>query len=199
MSIATPTAALVQTPKPNRPWRGVAGIILVISLLSMPRPAQAAANAASVRKAKVVLVALSFDRALKSRSKDGKVVVAVLGDCETASIISLAAGKSVNGMTIAIATMKPVKASQLANELTDAGAAALFVCSGTAQPDEIGKAATQAHALTISDDPEWVKTFFSMGVEDKGERAQLVLNLSVATGQGADFDPRIRAFARLTD
>lgn len=195
------TANRAKSPfkSPGHYRRVLAGATLGIAVLSTPRPASAAAGESSIRKAKVVLVALTYDRALKNRSKDGKIVVAVLGECETASIISLAAGKSVNGMTIVIEILKSAKAAQLAKELTDAGAAAVFVCSGAAQPQEIGKAATEAHALTISDDPEWVNTFFSMGVEDKGERTQLVLNLNVASDQGADFDPRIRAFARLTD
>lgn len=179
-----------------RPARLLAATLLVA--LAPPLVGGAAAEVAPTQKVKVLLTALSFDRSLKERAGD-KLVIGVLGACDTSSALLEAAGKSINGLPIAVQALGDYKGEgELSGDLKSKNVSVLYVCS--APGDTLGGIASSAkksNVVTLADNAEWVEEKLVLGVGEKEGRPELVLNVKAAKASGAEFDPRIFGVARV--
>lgn len=179
-----------------RPARIVA--VFMLAALTPPLIGTAAAEVAPTQKVKVLLTALSFDRSLKERAGD-RLVIGVLGTCDTSSALLEASGKSINGLPIAVQALGDYKGEgELNGEIKAKNVSVLYVCA--APGDSLGGIASSAKKLsvvTLADNAAWVEEKLVLGVGEKEGRPELVLNVNAAKASGAEFDPRIFGVARV--
>lgn len=179
-----------------RPATLLAAILL--TALAAPLSGTARAAVAPTQKVKVLLTALSFNRTLKERAGD-KIVIGVLGTCDTSPALLEASGKSINGLPISVQALGEYKGeAELTGTLKDKQVSVLFVC---AAPGEslagIAASAKKSSVVTLADNAEWVEEKLVLGVGEKDGRPELVLNVNAAKASGAEFDPRIFGVARV--
>lgn len=175
----------------------LAGALLAAALVA-PLAGTARAAVAPTQKVKVLLTALSFDRSLKERAGD-KLVIGVLGTCDTSSALLEASGKSINGLPIAVQVIGEFKSeAELSGEMKSKNISVLYVCAAPGESlTGIASSAKKTSVVTLADKAEWVEDKLVLGVGEKDGRPELVLNVNAAKASGAEFDPRIFGVARV--
>lgn len=171
---------------------------LLVAGLAPQLAGSARAEVAPAQKVKVLLTALSFDRSLKERAGD-KVVIGVLGACDTSSALLEASGKSINGVPIAVQSVGDFKGeAELGGDIKNKNISVLFVCAASDEAvGSIASAAKKHNVVTLADNAAWVEEKLVLGVGEKDGRPELVLNANAAKAAGAEFDPRIFGVARV--
>jgi hypothetical protein len=169
--------------------------VLLALLFSMPALADEEGPALSPsHKAKIFMAGLSLSRGLPA-VKDNVVKVLLAGDCETADALSTFVDKKLNGATV---EFKRIGAGEVLKSMGEQLPAIVFLCPEANKkiPDVVA-AAEKYKVVTISDDAAGVDNGLMFGVEVRGARAGLVLNLPQAKSIGLEFDPRFYVVARV--
>lgn len=146
-------------------------------------------------KAKILMAGLSLSRGLPNAT-GSQVSVMLGGECETADALATFEGKKLNGATV---EFKRVNDADILKKLTEGGTpAVLFYCSESKKRlKDIAALAAKLKVVTISDDVDDLKNGLMFGVEVRGERAGLVLNMPQAKAIGLEFDPRFYVVTRV--
>ena len=161
----------------------------------------ARADISESRRAQLIIKALSYDRAIKTRAK-ATVNLAVLTNgsgCEdeVAALNDAARNARVDGLPLKVATQvwsEDIAAVEAA--LTAANVTAAFVCPGTrGRISAIVATARKLDILTFAGSEADVRAGISIGVVARGSRPVLMVNMSAVKEEGVDLDSALMRFA----
>jgi hypothetical protein len=179
-------------------WCAVAASLFALTVTLWAQPARATSGVDPSLRVKILLTALSFDRALKQRAGD-KVTILSSGTCDTRAVLDAADGKAIGGLPIrtvqAASTYETLTAQALEEKAT-----LLFVCDASGKQLEMYlKFASTFNLLMMVENADLVAKGAALGVVDEGGRPRLVLNPEVSKKAGADFDARILSVAKIVN
>lgn len=177
--------------------RRVLGLALVVALLFRARPALAD-DPPPAQQALLLLRILAYDRNLKSRTGGAKVVVGVVakpGDRGSEDVAAkvvralgdAAARTTVLGMAVEVVTL-PFDPS-FGDKLASHRVAALYVAPGL--EDSVGLITPLTKKLSVmsmSPRAEPARNGLAVGLEVRGARTAVIVNLQAARSEGVDFE-----------
>ena len=192
--------------------RGVAaligGLLLAVTAALAPRVLAAQDVAVPVAIQVPILVKiLNFDRNLPERA-GGRLVVGVLFQsryrtsanvarevCRT--LLDLPAG-ALGALGISCVTIDLDAGSALDSALQRNGVQVLYVSPLRAVSlDDVTAVSRAARITTLTGVPRYVETGLAIGLDMKGERPEIVINLAASRAEGADLTAHLLKLARV--
>lgn len=150
---------------------------------------------------------LDFDRNLSTRAR-GEVVLGVLcqGKFRTSAAVagevqrevSRLAGATIGGLRVRVVVIDLDTTPNLAAALHRLQVTVLYVSPLRAV--EVGSVTTASRAAqitTLTGVPRYVETGLAIGIDMKGERPQIVVNLAASRAEGADLNAQLLKLARI--
>jgi hypothetical protein len=145
-------------------------------------------------KAKIIMAGLSLSRGLPGAAPS-QALMLLAGSCETAEALESLDGKKINGVPV---VYKRIGAPDLLKSIQEERPAAVFYCSESKKrTGEVAALAEKYKVVTIAENVEELTGGLMLGVEVRGERAGLVLNMPQAKAIGLEFDPRFYVVTRV--
>jgi hypothetical protein len=163
--------------------------------------ATARADVQEDRRAQLIIKAISYDRAIRTRAKDS-VMLAVLTtgkECEDAlsALQSTARNATVANLPLKVAEQTwtgNVAATEA--ELTRLNVTVAFVCpDATAHVASIVALARKLDIMTFTGREEDVRAGISIGVVSRGSRPVIMVNTTALKEEGVDLDSGLIRFA----
>jgi len=187
------------------PGRGLAWLVL---LTFLPMPARGDELPTTLRASMLVRV-LAYDRRMGQRPPP--LTLAIIhrkGDAksefqgqELSGALEVAArGKAIAGRPLRVVRIGFSDTEQLQTELTEAHAAALYVCEGLETASEsISQVTRRLSVLSIAGSEAQVSQGLAIGLSRKGNSPVILVHLSAARAEGADLDAGLLSLSRLIE
>jgi hypothetical protein len=174
--------------------RRVFGCLVAFAILTSGNP-RASADEVDVH-AKLLVRALAYDRALKSRAGESvDIIVVSRGDLPNSQACGKAFGGAFEQASKYTVQDLPVHASlvelsgsEKLDKLASVDLDVLFVCPGVSTADAL-KLAERKNAVTVTGDADLVRAGIAIGVVrgDSAGKARLVVNVATAKAEGMDL------------
>ncbi len=186
---------------------------VLLAALAALRPDVASAQEVAVPVAvqmPIMVKILNFDRKLSARTS-GRLVVGVLfqGGYRTSAHVAEEVCRSLNAMPVgALGALETMERSCVAIDLDDTpaldaalkrlGVQVLYVSPLRAFPlDAVFAASRAARITTLTGVTRYVETGLAIGVDMKGDRPEIVINLAASRAEGADLTAHLLKLARV--
>jgi hypothetical protein len=150
---------------------------------------------------------LSFDRNLSTRAH-GEVVLGVLcqGKYRTSSAVASEvqrearrmAGATIGGLPVRVVVIDLDETPDLVATLHRLHVTVLYVSPLRAvDVRSVTKASRAAQITTLTGVPRYVETGLAIGIDMKGERPEIMVNLAASRAEGADLNAQLLKLARI--
>ncbi len=196
------------------PFRfGTSLTAVVLAALAALRPGVGSAQEVAVPVAvqmPIMVKILSFDRKLSARA-GGRLVIGVLfqGRYRASAHVAEDVCRSLDAMPVgALGSLQTLERSCVAIDLDDTpaldaalkrlGVQVLYVSPLRAFPlDAVFAASRAARITTLTGVTRYVETGLAIGVDMKGDRPEIVINLAASRAEGADLTAHLLKLARV--
>lgn len=187
----------------RRSRRGTAGVLIALLALGAAAPPPQDA-ALSVRdQMPLFMKVLSFERGLAEH--DGAIAVALVYQRRVRAsvlvrdeVVEVMQGLTFGGRAIRVVPVALDDERDLAARLADEGVQAVYVAPLRATDLEVITRATRARqVVTLSGVPDYVAGGLSVGASLRGGRPQILVNLSAARAEGAQFHSQLLKLAQM--
>jgi hypothetical protein len=180
-------------------------VALCILICSLALPAQEVSVPLRVQYP-ILLKALTFDRALKTRC-GGDIVLGILYQGafrkslnvkdELLDAIRELSPQSVEGLPLHVVPIEYGPGADLDEELSRNGVNTLYVAPLRAVDiGDVAAATRRKGVLSLTGVPEYVEDGLSIGVWIRGDRPALIINVPASRAEGAQLDSRLLDLAR---
>lgn len=150
---------------------------------------------------------LNYDRSLAAKVH-GDIPIGVLyqGKYRTSSTvadevrtaIAQLPDDALSGFPVRLIAIDLDKTENLGRELVSQGVLVLYLTPMRAVDlDVVLRASRDAQVLTVTGVPEYVETGIAIGIDRRGERPQIVINLTASQAEGADLSAQLLKLARV--
>lgn len=150
---------------------------------------------------------LNFDRSLSSRAR-GEVVLGVLcqGKYRTSAAVAddvqreahRLAGTAIGGLQVRVVVIDLDETPDLGAALHRLQVTVLYVSPlRGVDVASVSRASRAAQITTLTGVPRYVETGLAIGIDMKGERPQIMVNLAASRAEGADLNAQLLKLARI--
>ncbi len=148
---------------------------------------------------------LTYDRNLKSRGTEKLVVGIIYQEKFRMSLVAkdnfmaafnASATKTIEGIAIECIAINIGDSKDITEKIADADVNILYVAPLRVPPlKEIADFCTEKQILTLSGVPEYIKSGLSVGIGQKGNKPEILINLKSAKAEGSNFSSNLLKLA----
>lgn len=188
-----------------------AGAVLALALLAGgPRPARAQGLPVPIEvQVPLLFKTATFDRR-RQAEPGSRIIIAILyqgrfrASRDNARSVRQAllelTGSVRGGFTVSVVSIDLEETPDPTDELRRAGVDVAYVCALRALDTSSLIRITRALGiLSVTGEPGYVEEGLSVGADLRGNRAQLVINLTAARAEGADLPAQVLKLARIVE